>query len=173
MSRMDKEERKAKRKGWPCYLVCLLILAGVFSLLLPQLQTKTAGGDIVFLDSWLLYFGGLQRGEAGGMPFSFSFNFNYFFLFVILLSFVSNLAVLFGRNTPSNLMTGMVLLVIVTVCLPFSPWLCAWTNGSIPAGRLVVWIRLFPLGNPFSLSFLLLIPLYLRSRRYWRAKSVK
>ena len=173
MESMRNLATKERRAGWASYLASALILASIFTLFLPVLGVVDENGMLFSFSSRLLYFGGLQTLEQGGLTYSFAFCLNPYFLAVLALVFLSFLLALFGKNSPTRLLLSLICLVLAAVALGFAPWFCLAANAPMPSDGLVYEYGFFVTEFLFVSSAIFLFVLWFSSRAFWRRKKQK
>ena len=173
MESMRNLATKERRAGWASYLASALILASIFTLFLPILGVVDENGMLFSFSSRLLYFGGLQTLEQGGLTYSFAFRLNPYFLAVLALVFLSFLLALFGKNSPTLLLLSLISLVLAAVALGFAPWFCLAANAPMPSDGLVYEYGFFVTEFLFVCAAIFLFVLWFSSRAFWRRKKQK
>lgn len=173
MESMRNLAAKERRAGWASYLASALVLASIFTLFLPILGVVDENGMLFSFSSRLLYFGGLQTSEQGGLTYSSAFRLNPYFLAVLALVCLSFLFALLGKNSPTRLLLSLISLVLAAVALGFAPWFCLAANAPMPSDGLVYEYGFFVTEFLFVCSAIFLLVLWLCSRAFWRKKKQK
>ena len=173
MDGMRNITAKERRAGWASYLTSALILVSIFTLFLPVLGVVDENGMLFSFSSRLLYFGGLQTSEQGGLTYSFAFRLNPYFLAVLALVCLSFLFALLGKNSPTLLLLSLISLVLAAVALGFAPWFCLAANAPMPSAGLVYAYGFFVTEFLFVCAAIFLFVLWFSSRAFWRRKKQK
>ncbi len=173
MEGMRTRAAKERRAGWASYLASILIFASVLTLFLPVLGVLDENGILLSFSSRLLYFGGYQTVTEGGLSYSFVFYLNPYFIVVLVLTCLSLLFALLGRNSPTRLLISLIALALAAIGLGFAPWFCLAVNAPMPSDGLVYDYGFFVTEFLFVCAVIFLLVLWFCSRAFWRKKKQK
>ncbi len=161
------------RHGWSCYVAGGLLLSSAVFFFFPFVGSFLEGGKFVSFPVNALIFGGEATYENLGYTTSFSFSENYWLFAFAICLVLGALGAFLSRNATRELTISFSLSSIGFVGIAMALLILHWVNPGLPLMSLRFGWAFFVWVSLAGAALIILLVSIIRSRLYWRNRSVK